>query len=137
MSKKIKLLLVTSLCLNVLFAGLFIGKEGRHMYDHVKKNPEMMNDLREFRNKSCQEREAVNKERRAALEIIMANDYNKAEYEKQIDKINVLQAELFKEMSLFLAERVQKMPEEKRIQLKKRLEKEIGIKRCGPKRPKK
>ncbi len=126
MSKKVKVLLITSLCLNMLLLGTFIGMEGKRFYHGHFNNPQFAKEMKEFRDASKEDRMKLRREKRKAIEMLVYGPYNKLSYMAQISKINLLQSSMYRDMAFTLAEKVQKIPANERQNHLKLFEKAFG-----------
>jgi len=131
MTKTMKLAFVASLVLNLLLLGVILGQVPRafdatptrqqRMEEALSKLPESMQTR--FREKFAQIRAAGDPQRREieqarseALRILGAEPFDEAAYDRQINAINDLRAEMFKRMGQAIKQTARELaPEERRM----------------------
>ncbi len=126
MTKKMKILIVVSLMLNVLLVGALIGIEGKKIARFGQENNHFFKEMKEFRHAHKNERGMLKKERQRALEMLVYGPYEEMEYKVLIDKINIIQGKMFKETALKMSELMRDMTPEERQKLLKHLRKRFG-----------
>ena len=131
MTQRIKLAVVASLVLNLLLLGVILGKVPR-AFDtpptRQQRMEESLNQLPEpvqtrFREKFAQIRAAsdpvrreIDQARAEALTILSAESFDEAAYDRQINKLDELRAEMFKRMGQMLKQTAKDLtPEERRM----------------------
>jgi len=125
MNKKIKLLLVTSLILNMLLAGFLVG-------EHVRRQArrESSQIVRTFAETYRVERDQIAAERAAALAMLQQAELDVDAYAAQVDKISAMQESLFKAFAIEMADKLRAMPAAERDALIAR----IKQRSAGPRR---
>ncbi len=134
MSKKLKFVLIISLFLNVLFLGTLVSFESERFTKKPENNSYFFKEMKSFYKANAPKKQALRKERKIALDMVITGPYDQAKYISQIDKINDLQAKLFKDMTLRMAEVLQGMDVKERQAIQKRLERHFGYKKPHHKR---
>ena len=116
MSKKIKLFIALSLCLNVLLAGALIGAQSkRFIPEHEGVNHEIVRaHMEDFRKQNKELHRQTIKERKIAMQMLKDGNSSKQEYMAQIEKINSLQGEMFTKISEAMFDAAQKLTPEER-----------------------
>jgi uncharacterized membrane protein len=131
MSKTIKLALVASLVLNLLLLGVMLGQVPRafdapptrqqRMEQSLSKLPEpVQTRLRErfaqIRLASEPQRQEIDRTRAEALQILGAEPFDEAAYDRQIKKIEQLRAEMFRGMGQSIKQTAKELaPAERRM----------------------
>ena len=131
MTKTVKLVFVASIVLNLLFLGVILGQmprafdspptRQRRIEESLKKLPEPVQSR--FRDKFAQIRVAgdplrrqIDEARAEALRILSAEPFDEAAYDRQINKIEELRAEMFKRMGQMIKQTAKELaPEERRM----------------------
>jgi uncharacterized membrane protein len=132
MSRTIKLALVASLVVNLLLLGVILGQVPRAFDAAPTRQQRMEESLAKlpapvqarFREKFAQirgaaepEREAIDNARREALRILSAEPFDEAAYDRQINKIGELRAEMFARMGQLIKQTAKELPPEERRML--------------------
>ena len=110
MNKKIKVLLIVSLVLNVFLLGFITG-------DVKKFRPrggEGALFVKEFVKANHERQSELETERTKALNMIKADDFNMQEYQAQVEKISNIQGDMYKKFATNMAEKLRELPKEKR-----------------------
>jgi len=131
MTKRIKLAFVASLVVNLLLLGVILGKVPRafdapptrqqRMEESLNKLPEpVQTRIREtfaqIRTAGDPVRQEIDQARAEALTILSAEPFDEAAYDRQIDKIDELRAEMFKRMGQMIKQTAKELaPEERRM----------------------
>jgi len=132
MSKTIKLAFLTSLVLNLLLLGVFLGRAPRglevtpqtrqqRMEEALKNVPEpsqsrFREKFSQIRVSSDPLRQQIDEARTETLRLLSVDPFDDAAYDRQISKIQELRAEMFKRMGQnFKAAAKEFSPEERRM----------------------
>jgi len=131
MTKRIKLAFVASLVVNLLLLGVILGKVPRafdapptrqqRMEESLNKLPEpVQTRIREtfaqIRTAGDPVRQEIDQARAEALTILSAEPFDEAAYDRQINQIDELRAEMFKRMGQMIKQTAKELaPEERRM----------------------
>ena len=131
MTKRIKLAFVASLVVNLLLLGVILGKVPRafdapptrqqRMEESLNKLPEpVQTRIREtfaqIRTAGDPVRQEIDQARAEALTILSAEPFDEAAYDRQINQIAELRAEMFKRMGQMIKQTAKELaPEERRM----------------------
>lgn len=131
MTKRIKLAFVASLVVNLLLLGVILGKVPRafdapptrqqRMEESLNKLPEpVQTRIREtfaqIRTAGDPVRQEIDQARAEALTILSAEPFDEAAYDRQINQIDELRAEMFKRMGQVIKQTAKELaPEERRM----------------------
>ena len=132
MTKTLKLTLLASLVLNLLFLGVILGRvphgleatpptRQQRMEESLKKLPEPTQSR--FREKFAQMRassdplrQQIDEARGETLRLLSADPFDEAAYDRQVSKIEELRGEMFKRMGQSMKQTAKELsPEERRM----------------------
>ena len=117
MNKKIKIILVVSLMLNMLLGGFVVGEAVKI----ASKQQRGSSVVREFRKEHKAERDALKVERTKALEMIRADVFDADAFAAQIDIVSLMQEKMYRQFTVEMAEKMRAMPVEERNKLVQRV----------------
>ena len=106
MNKKIKILLIASLCLNIFFAGLMSRR-----FIHRAFEPRLMGGFVEQQRNSLEE---IRREKLKALDILQNETFNEDAYSRQVDRISGLQQKMFKDFAMEMGTKLRTLPSDER-----------------------
>lgn len=109
MTKKLKIVLISSLILNIFLGGVIIGQ-----FCHVR--PKRMNAgmVKEFVETHHQEQARMDLERAVLMDLIKAKDFDEAAFDAQLEKISTMQGTMYKQFMTKMTQKLRAMPADKR-----------------------
>jgi uncharacterized membrane protein len=127
MTKKLKLVFIVSILLNVLLAGVILGELPRRFERNFRPGERLTRDLaklpeplrEKFRDKMDQARASgarrqMREEREAALRILAAEPFDEAAYDRQVKRIQDLRLQTTQRMADSIKELAIDLPQEER-----------------------
>ncbi len=131
MTRKVKLIFLASLVLNIVLLGVILGHVPRSFGERPSRQERMEQGLRKlpapvqalFREKFAQVRTAgdparqqMEEARAEALRLLAAEPFDEAAYDRQINKIDQLREDMFKSMGQAIKQIVKEFsPEQRRM----------------------
>ena len=116
MKKRFKILLIVSLCLNIILIG-FIAGEVRHFRPHR----EASQFIADFMEKHEEQQHQINQERKRAINMLDADNFDANAYAEQIKKVSALQSAMFQDFAVEMSKKIRSLPKEERIAVMERL----------------
>ena len=127
MSKTVRLVFLASLVLNVLLVGVLLGQLPRNVgFGRQQRLEQALKDLPEptqtrFREKFKQMRasgdplrDQIRLAREETLNILIADPFDEAAYDRHVNQIDDLQLQMFKKMGQVVKEIAKELPPEER-----------------------
>ena len=127
MSKTVKLVFLASLVLNVLLVGVFLGRLPRdvgfvrqqRMEQALKDVPEptqtrLREKFKQMRAAADPLRDQIRVAREETLNILTADPFDEAAYDRHVSQIDDLQLQMFKKMGQVVKEIAKELPPEER-----------------------
>jgi len=127
MKKRFKILLIVSLCLNILLIG-FIAGEVRHF----GPRSEVSQTIKKFMVENEEQQRQINQERKRALNMLGQDNFDPKAYADQVVKISQLQSAMFQKLALEMGEKIRAMPQAERDTLLTRLKERHATSRHAP-----
>lgn len=116
MKKRVKFLLIISLCLNIFLLG-FVAGEIRHF----KPKRESSGLVQEFMTAHQDSHQQLNKERKRALKMLKSDSFDEKAYAAQVEIVANLQNQLFKDFATETGHKLRAMPAPERNEIIDRL----------------
>ncbi len=110
MSKTTKIIFIISVLVNVLFIGSIVGGAIKHC-NHRRE----FKFTKQFSNFDKEQKAKVNEERAKLFEILKADNFNKQEFDAQLDKVSKLQENMYVKFMNDMATNLSAMPKEERL----------------------
>ena len=109
MNKKLKIVLIGSLVLNIFLGGVIVGQ-----FCHVKPKRMGAGVVKEFVETHKKEQSQMDLERAVLMDLIKAKEFDQAAFDAQLEKISVMQGTMYKQFMTKMAQKLRAMPADQR-----------------------
>lgn len=115
MNKKLKILLIVSLAVNLFLAGVIAGSVLKpHRPGGQMMQREGFAAIHEFMKSHRGEQKALRAERRTLLEMLKEENFDQAKFDAQINKVGEMQTAMYKEFMGAMAQKLRALPADQR-----------------------